>query len=61
MTFYTNSTTNNAPNWNSATSMTSIPPTNLSSYQLLIFWTWILPLMEIQITTNVLDEAYYPS
>ena len=41
--------------------MTSISPTNLSSYQPLIFWTQILPLMEIQITTNMLEEAYYPS
>ena len=39
--------------------MTSIPPTNLSLYQLLIFWTQILHLMAIQMITNML-EAYYP-
>ena len=41
--------------------MISTPHAHLSLYQLLIFWTQILYLMETQTTTNVLEEAYYPS
>ena len=41
--------------------MISIPHTNPSSYQLLIFWTQTLYLMEIQTTPHMLEEAYYPS
>ena len=34
---------------------------NPSLYQPLFFWTQIHHFIEIQTTTNVLEEAYYPS
>ena len=40
--------------------MTSILPKNLSTYQPLIFWTWILHLMAITIIKIVLEKSLLP-